>query len=285
VYKLGLELRKHVVGFSASVDALTCRSSTQRFQEAGWLYLEVMRRRGKDLGIREKPANVHGYKGARVGSVQWGEKDGTLMVMVTGQLAQEAMVMLDPLITEVSRIDSQVTIDYAQPQLTVVRDMLTWLESPASGKRGRTPWRVINSLSGDTLYLGNREAERFFRVYDKGGQEGGERGFRWRYEMEVKGDAAQRDYAYLSESPDVASRVVDLVYSKFGDRLVRVPVLPGDRPSAIEIPRKEKGREEFIAWLQNSVKPVVLHLQSLGERDRIVEALGIQPSLFEALDE
>lgn len=285
MYKLGLELRKNVVDFSASVDALTVRAESEKTLKAAWLYLEVMMQRAKDLGIRVRPATVHGYKGARVGSVQWGERDDKLLVMVTGKFAEEAIVMVDPLITEVTRIDTQITVNFAQPNLNVVRAMQKWLESDASGKRGKAPWKVINSLTGDTLYLGNRESERFFRVYDKGGQQGSEKGLSWRYEMEAKGSAAQRDYLYISETPDIEGAVVGLVYTKFGERLVRVPVLPGDRPSAIELPKKERSREDFIAWLQNSVKPVVLHLQSLGERDRIVEALGIQLELFQNPEE
>lgn len=48
----------------------------------------------------------------------------------------------------------------------------------------------VSSSSGDTLYVGSRTAEKFLRIYDKGAQQGGERGVWFRVELELKGRAA-----------------------------------------------------------------------------------------------
>jgi len=64
---------------------------------------------------------------------------------------------------------------------------------------------LMLSSTGKTLYVGSRTSEKFLRIYDKGGEQGEEKGLWLRAELEVKGRSAGR----LAE--EIFRRGIDII--------------------------------------------------------------------------
>jgi len=70
-----------------------------------------------------------------------------------------------------------------------------WLDYDKLYKRLRKPKRLILDHTGNTLYIGNRESDSFWRLYDK-------TALAVRLEVELKGNQAKGAWLFLSMKPD-----------------------------------------------------------------------------------
>lgn len=98
----------------------------------------------------------------------------------------------------VSRID--VSIDVLDPSFDLVS--LYRLVDAGEAKTLARSVSFVQSKTGCTLYVGKRSSDRMLRIYDKGGESGGETGRLYRIEAEVKGRAAHSVAKRVLEDAD-----------------------------------------------------------------------------------
>jgi len=186
----------------------------------------------------------------------------------------------------VTRLDVQATvksIGEPKPELgRYIYDAITDGELDV----GRRVTEFHQSPTGQTVYVGKRVSKSvFYRIYDKGGQLGGERGKRWRFEAEFGKRRAQSAYKMLYPvTGGVAVSSLDMVRSMFCE--IGIDILDG-RDGVIvgqpEIAELEQDRSRRLSWLSRCVSPVVgLLLAEDEERAyEVYEALNIQDRIYE----
>lgn len=109
----------------------------------------------------------------------------------------------------------------------------------------------VSSSTGDTLYVGSRTAEKFLRIYDKGAQQGGERGIWFRCELECKGAAANfvADIVGNGE-PGLAKNIIGGYFSCPSHKGVTLALNTGEERIRVQ---SEKKRPNTESWLLGTV--------------------------------
>lgn len=120
----------------------------------------------------------------------------------------------------------------------------------------------VSSNSGVTMYVGARTSEKFLRVYDKGGEQGGPQGVHWRIELEAKGKAANWiGENILALGPDSARQIIAGYFN--------APSHPGwnrvmrSMEPAINI-ESEKKRPDTERWLMGVVADCMAQMEKIN---------------------
>jgi hypothetical protein len=140
-----------------------------------------------------------------------------------------------------TRIDIQKTRSI--PKWWKPRDLYDWL------KIHSYTTSIVQSTTGTTLYIGNRQSGRFTRIYEK---DLGEKFLR--FEIELKRHHAHNAFDYLKEG----SSLISLYYS----HLLKIPFpeefladyLPSDAPELdLRLKSREIDQQKQIDWLKTLV--------------------------------
>lgn len=164
------------------------------------------------------------------------------VMQVSGEISQEIATLLlkmpDPLSWYATRMDLQKTIP--MQEWWNVRHLYDWIKE--NGKTASS----VQSDSGDTLYIGSRQSERFTRIYEK------DYGSKWlRLEIELKqgharnawehlvnGKAPNEIYQAHLEKLPIPSRVYESYFDNTGDDL------------DISLDRQESDDMSKMRWLK-----------------------------------
>lgn len=168
-------------------------------------------------GAKRRPWRLMGYDGHHVGRTEYGQRDSNSTILrLIGQPAEDHLTVALSVADSVTRLDLAVTWRAAPPDPHIGRNAYSlayahWDED----HRRSTPWHVEDARGGYTLYLGNRESDNFFRLYNKEAEaralddEEQVRRYEacWRYELETKASTAMRLAHLLGDVEDRASYV------------------------------------------------------------------------------
>lgn len=256
-----------------SIDALTVTATGLSGKLTISLILESM----ADILSVEKavPFKFKGASGWSRGSVRYADKWDTrqnrewVILMVTGKTSERAYSVLSRISqpdVKVTRIDIAIDIKLRERVLGLCRRV-------KDSNDGRVNMSLVESLTGDTLYVGSRESDKMLRIYDKSSEYGEELGMVYRWELEAKGDTAPVIYeiatrANREELSDIvfgASREMGAPTPKYGV----FPKIKSERITA-------SSSEMKLNWLRNQVKPTVTWLRKLGLDKEVSDALGIE---------
>jgi hypothetical protein len=101
-------------------------------------------------------------------------------------------------------------------------------------------------ICGQTLYIGSRTGERFWRIYNKAAQL---RDLQleplWRWELELKGKRAQLAWELLTEENSQETRYRLMYHNRIGIVKEHFPVLPDVAEPLPALPRTRDTEEEF----------------------------------------
>lgn len=169
------------------------------------------------------------------------------MILLTGALAEDwASRAASQGNWRATRIDLQVTVQES-------------VDVPELIAAHRAAFRRIKStdISGETLYIGSRTSERFWRIYNKAEQlRRPELDPLWRWELELKGKRAQLAWQMLSEenSPGVRYRL--MYHNRIGIIKECFPVPPNVAERLPALPRSRDTETDFahqtiIPFLRN----------------------------------
>lgn len=275
-----------VIFDSESVDALTVTSKSVegRAMVAG-LYRCFAEESG-ELGF-QKVFKSLGYSGFQCRSVRYGKRLDGSVLFSSGQDAMNITHMLvndyDYLELKTTRVDLCVDVALELPKrgwLRGLRESEAFSENQSRANRSTT---LIESTTGDTLYIGSRKSGRFGRIYDKSAAYGVVLGSVYRFELETKKQVAPAVFKKLfPEKEDstysfdlFASRCRSLIQTQFRQWGVDIDLGAKDKEQ-VRAEVRVSTLESQLEWLSRSVKPVVVKLIKTGHQSQMFEALGLE---------
>jgi len=261
---------------SENVDALTITSKSIVGRAAVLAVYENFLGEAQSREL-QKEWNSIGYSGWICGSVRWGSRKDSSILMATGDdalLCTELAVLDLKLIEEkVTRVDVCLDIAFENN----ARGWLTKLRNDSQfcnlhHKQGREI-SLIDSTSGETLYIGKRTSGRFGRIYDKSAHYGLDQGFVYRFEIESKKDVARPVFDALfplnkdseMEWNGFQSRLRGVLKSQFRRWGVSLKQNNDDN-IMIRSEARISTVDSQLEWLSRSVAPVLERLTQQGYR-------------------
>jgi len=229
-------------------------------------------------GHKARPYTGNGYVGDHIEGITLAERDDETMVRLSGSAARRWATLLIPRVNNVSRLDFQVTI---RDQLTG-RDWAGIAESEVMGdariREGRTKrLRLSDGRLGNTLYIGRRVSNRFFRVYNKSAESPGEwPDTTWRWEIEYKGPRAEHWASQIRRHPwkdDDSRSVVSAGFRDYG-HAVPAPILTSQWKDLS--PRIQTTDEKRLAYLGTCIRPMIQKLAEAYGPSVIRKLLDLQ---------
>lgn len=268
----------------AQLDWLTCSFDEGQGADRveAWSFSRAQRE--KRAGARELPFRLMGYEGWTIGRIRFGRRDGAALVQLSGDLAEQYAKELVPETDRVSRIDLAVTVQLPKRNDYLGEDAYAEASNyRASHPATALPWIVQDDNNGCTMYVGKRASDRFLRIYNKAAEQiaqGDNDGVIhyercWRYELEIKGRTSRTAALAVVAAEDRASHCQEQVH-RFCKLHGITPAFEVNQDVRL-VPgfRRRSDYETRLAWLKKSVNPAILSMLEEGDRDDILEALGL----------
>jgi len=294
-YKVAQDVISEVGEFRTTCDAYTVLTSNEyevNVLASKWAkYSEFAQKAGNKV----KPYKNNQYIGWQIASMRYAtmyNKIDTLL-SVTGDLAEVTLEEMLGFTLRASRVDIAATFFFTTP----IPDFASQCYDArmAMGEAGKVPrkqWKLIQSENGDTLYVGTRGTGKFIRVYDKSFQYSGtsERGYIWRFEMEYGVGYADTLWQQLRIELENERSIQDYMIKRlWGDCYQKGIMLPV-KVEALDTTelRKDKrptDKDRYLSWMNKTVRPVVQWMIAMGYGEEVSEALGLQTSFIEILEQ
>lgn len=264
---------------SQGVDWLTATSPKDEVGQAWYgLFLRYTdSQNGQEL---VSDAKNRYYEGRKCGPVFWGyaPKQGYIM-QISGRAANEFWRKVCPSAKNVSRLDLQVTATGAKhrPNLIDAYELAV----AEVGIVAPTYWR--KSRDAKTVYCGSRNSAQFGRIYDKGAEQGGAPGYVYRYEVQLGDNLGKPASEYLLslEGDDADKGIKSFVHRWFLTRGARPIFSPMGQGHIVSVGRDVTTADRKLNWLRSQVAPTIAKLEEMGRLPDALNALGLQPSLFD----
>lgn len=278
-YAVGLGSVENTRNWDSGVDAVSqVLEGSLGMENYDQLY-KNLKAYADEVGVKAYQTKVGSYSGKRWGDTFLGVGMGRYYVSAVGERAQDVYLSTMGCPGYYTRLDCQITVEFDVPQPDYVeRQYRRWV---SHGHPGHSPKqaRYIESKTGSTMYLGTRQNERFFRLYDKSTWYEKELGSMIRFEVEFHKSGADNTAWTIETANDIKKAIGAIVFAAYHQADIRVPVSLIDPLSPLKLPEKAKGSEHYLEWLKTSVQPVVRHLRHLGLDDKIQDVLGLQKPL------
>ena len=268
---------------STGIDYLTCSYEPSAVDGALDELIDATIVSERSKGNFVKPWSGYGYSGLKVGQFHCGERPDGRCVMLSGELAHESWARFAATASNVSRLDIEVTGRCGRQPAAEIARLLRAARgfSPPTGRPRKVGLRR-EWPQGMTLYLGSRQSAVYMRIYDKGAESGDDYYAGCvRIEAELKKGASAFMAAYLLRSPDreqaVCVRLSQLLAgSGGGSQLLndtRYQLILTDLQRS---PRCLSDIATSLSWLTTQVSPTVKRLIDAGEKEKVLEALGLR---------
>lgn len=243
----------------AGIDYLRVTSQDEGMK--GRLLDHYRRVRDEDIrqGHKETTGGAFGFLGKKTRHALMGDKKEWRMVQISGRAAKSGLRIAHEG-TQASRIDLQLTFYVGEGN--VERFVRGAYDSAClAGNRGVRPVqvRLIESRhQAQTVYIGARASDVFFRVYDKE-QESGKDEYRGcvRYELELKGRASKALWQKLVEGTATLRTALEMVVAMLLERGVVLPSDDLDAQDVLMLKRSPTSEEATMAWWRAQVAPSI----------------------------
>lgn len=239
----------------------------------------------KARGNRPHKWRSMGYEGIACGRVTYGQRDtAATELRLSGEAAAANLDVSTALADSITRLDLAVTwrSDRPVPDLgdQAAHDALTF---KAIKPRAARPWAILGETGVETLYLGERASEYFFRLYNKEWQERKQMGASydgrydncWRYELELKATVPHLILKKLLPLQDRAQWIRDYLHAYTVAHGLQPPFDRGEALALIPGFRRKSDADSKLNHLSRNVRPTVQWLTETGRLDDTLKALGL----------
>ena len=166
-YAVGLAALDNVEGWSSGIDAISVVLDRDMGLETYEELHEIYKQRANETGERVYHTSVGNYNGRRYGPVFVGSDSRAYYVAATGELSADVFCVVEPVAKRFTRLDYQITVKLREVNEDYVEDQYELWQSHGHGPNAPKISKLIKSQTGCTLYLGTRQNNRLYRIYDK----------------------------------------------------------------------------------------------------------------------
>lgn len=261
------------------IDWITCTTATKSAGEALWALGEQVLRHGAKEGDAPTRWQMKGYRGWNTPHCRVGVRSESVLLSLSEAESQQHWQSAVSIAENCSRLDLAVDSRFDPARTTVASDVYQYMAHVQRG-RGKPSKRTLiqNGDGGSTVYTGARVSELYGRLYDKGREQETEpAGVWWRWEVEVKGDAAFPTANTLAAATSPADAIASRVSSFFCSRTGHTFPHHG-RIAFYKRQQSDRGTARRLRWLSSGVRPTVQQLVQEVGRQRVLEALGLLTS-------
>jgi len=227
-----------------------------------------------------------GYKGYQCDSVRYGNRLDGSALFSTGSDAMKITHILindyDYTSLNTSRVDVCIDVYLTKPLRGWLRGLRENSDFNALHTKENRETKLIESNTGDTLYIGSRVSGRYGRIYDKSIAYGVELGYVYRFEIETKKLVApalfkrlfpeNEDSTYSWDSfPARVRSVIQGQMQVWGINLK----LSEKTSEIVKAEARISTVESQLSWLSRTVAPMVTRLSQAGYKQEAFEAIGL----------
>ena len=232
------------------------------------------------LGNTYKRRSMLGFDGWESGGCFVGSNDTMHYAQFAGKYADDAYHMLEHPKVHISRIDTQITVQYD-------------IELPKEGRyqyaraihhnkglsehRQRRIHLYAGSDGSDTIYVGSPSSDARGRIYNKAKQSGEHAYERsWRYEVVLRNERALELFRRIINADNAPTTVIfPFVVTWYGERGVNILDVGNDANYAAAPPKAPKSDvARKLAWIKTQVVPTIRKLAELGYAEELMEVIA-----------
>lgn len=264
---------------SAGIDYATfTTASGPRAYEAYDKARHILEQETRD-GNPAKPWRSFGYLGWASSHVTLGRRPESIIVRLSGELADHYWRSFRAMCDRCTRLDLAVTACCNSPSFNVAH--LSLREARAWKRQHDSRYQVGYQFSdpgGQTVTLGARSSEKYGRIYDKYAESGPPyQPGTWRWELEVKGDTAQAVSERLFGEPDRRKWAGEYCLAYFAQHGVSLPFKAEPVQWRYTKVTTKLSVEAKLEYLRTSIKPMVREVAlAVGEKT-VLDVLGLWP--------
>lgn len=272
----------------AQVDWLTVSAHGEQAARNMLDLAQGLAKEEESKGNRRRMFRLMGYEGHHIGSVEYGQRDGqSTLLRLIGDSADRHLTVALSLADQVTRVDLATTWRAEPPNAHLGRNTYALASDfLAANPRAALPQRIHDARGGETVYIGSRQSQHFFRLYNKEAECAanddweGTRRYKdaWRYELEIKGPLAASLAATVDERQDRPAYVRDYVWQYLDAHGIVPPFAQGERVDPIPGFRRRSDADSKLRHLARNVRPTADWLRAAGEEENLRRVLGFDRS-------
>lgn len=224
-----------------------------------------------------KPWRLCGYSGWRCGQLEYGTRDDGAIVRLSGYLAACEWWDLYQVTGRCSRVDLQATLRHElDPNRAIAKVSRSFKKFYVNRTDGPTITEWRDSNGGQTLYLGKRQSDLYFRCYNKAAESQDDfYAGCVRLELEVKHRLCRSVIESLLGYEDIHAGVLGIL-SSFMQERGGAPLTVLIRPTSLyEVCQTMPSVVKSLEWLNKQVRPSVIALCKMGHYEQVLEHLGL----------
>jgi len=227
-----------------------------------------------------RPMNLLGYAGRGVSVIFKGARADGEMIRVSGPAAHEAARHIPSSTFSCSRIDLAVDVWVGFDPDVLIRaafeKAIEWRDASARGFRRKV--RIVDTAGdGNTLYVGARTSQVFFRMYNKGKESEEPRYDNCvRFEVQYNGMAAREVHIGCEKAQYNVSALCQTILKTMGKVGLDVVVGYQDRDAigwSVTPPTPDETKQ--IQWLREQVSPTAKRVAAKYGLNTLLSILGV----------
>lgn len=232
------------------------------------------------LGNTYKRRSLLGFDGWESGGCFVGSNETMHYAQFAGKYANDAYRMMKHPKVNVSRIDTQITVQY---DVELIKEGRFQYARAIHHNKGLPEYRrrkihlYAGSDGGDTVYVGSPSSDARGRIYNKAKQSNEQAYERsWRYEVVLRNQHALHLFRRLISSSDEAPKLIlSFVLNWNAERGINVLGVEFGRYEFMAVPKQPKTDvERKLRWIRNQVVPTIRKLAELGYAEELMDVIS-----------
>lgn len=268
--------------WDAGIDYMTMTFNPKHHQRVKALLL-IRAEMSKTASEQDKiiPGTMRGYIGEKQGKLLYGEKDGWLLVQVSGSRSRHiAQLFKDHGITgKATRIDFQATCQTSVPVERYLQEVSSKIEANTGAEKGRSARNSAtykNRGRACGMVIGSRSSENYTRLYNKTLEQRNRIAPNLaRAEVELKGTKAELGWAMYMKSAQPYYYSCSMVKSDFMRYGIDLEWLAKGDKVEFESSWEKTTVQKQMNWLYTHVRPTVQKLVGIVGKEAVLDILGL----------
>lgn len=246
----------------AGLDYVRVTSADTRAKVRMGEYFARVADRDAKLGYKVVKGGCFGFYGYKTRHALYGDKKEWALLQASGYEAKGGLKLAHEGI-QASRVDLQLTyrVETGMVESTIREAYRAACAQDAPERRHMKVSMIEQRGKAQTVYLGSRASDVFFRIYDKF-EESGKEEYKdcVRFELELKGRASKALWKQLISGDMNLMHALQMVVHMLAERGVMVPNQDIQDMDIMLPPRQKTSDESTAAWLAHQVSPVLRRL-------------------------